>query len=882
MEKMILRNIRKERHFNKLGTRFLLTGIFCALLCGLFCSCGYEGADSNGTESVEDKAQNNEWVCELSGRVGTVYGVDFEGALPSSSYSSLDRSTGIAQTASSPSVQAKNTDGTVISGNVSGASFAIKVNKIGTWTITASGTIGSNSYSGSETIVLTEEDWYKDDILITMYPTGTVSAGAGTTAINLSFTVESGLPVKSAKMTIKNDAITSSTKDIPATYDSSTGTGSFNADSSDSNFSTLGTSFAGSNTACITFYSDSNCLSPVYTCCENVYIVSGRTTDSWVISSANVVNQDSSDVMLGTNKKAGPLQIASDGSTIFKLTKELVDSSRTDFYVDSSVTEDSVFPNTGTIEKPFKTMKQAVEAVLGHNDGTSLYTIWLMKDISINSSNFMLSTKAINLDATNGAGQNLDKPLRLRFASYSATEPNTAQYKIRIQSSGTGIWAESNNADRKINLIIDGITITGANARGVGLVGNVEMVMERGSINGNSVSSNQDGGGISIAGYADSNEKGPTFIMNGGEINENRADTGYGGGVGIGKNSTFIMNGGVINKNSAKQGGGVASGGEKGGQTFIMNGGIIGNYETVSGKQVPAKPASFGNANVGGNVGTENCGGLYILGASGNTSVAKLNGGTICGNSANTTFNHGAGGIYVQRDSVIDICGTDIIYNHSSYRGGGVYSFINGGTTEINFYKGRISGNSAQYDGGGVYLYNSGGSKITFNMYGGSIDNNTAAGGGDGIGNYATNNPTFVNIYGGSIYDNKSSSGYGIYLPSTFGRIKIYGGFFNNNDKMYCNAGTFEMQGAPHLYGTTIEIGSQLTGGISFLKVSAPLSTIYGGEILATVQFENTVASGTQVFGVYSGGSIADYLPFFIFTNSSHAPVTISSTGTTP
>ena len=159
----------------------------------------------------------------------------------------------------------------------------------------------------------------------------------------------------------------------------------------------------------------------------------------------------------------------------------------------------------------------------------------------------------------------------------------------------TGTWECANN----VKLCLNGYTITGASGyaaievasgaslditdcqasagqithksdvSGCGIDVSGSLTLWNGDITGNTDTS---GGGVAVTSGS--------FIMNGGTITQNTADS-TGGGVYVASNGTFTMNGGSIAGNtSTSHGGGVYASGN-----FNMNGGTITGNNTNTGKE---------------------------------------------------------------------------------------------------------------------------------------------------------------------------------------------------------------------------------------------------------------------------------------------------------
>lgn len=157
-----------------------------------------------------------------------------------------------------------------------------------------------------------------------------------------------------------------------------------------------------------------------------------------------------------------------------------------------------------------------------------------------------------------------------------------------------------------------------------------------------------------------------TFIMNDGEISNNRntnSSTGFGGGVY--NRGTFIMNGGVITENTANHGGGIKN-----------------DYQvTINGGKISGNTAYFG-------------GGIYT---SGGSTTLKITGGELSGNTASDK----GGGVYNYDRSTFTF-EDGVFSDNTAPQGGAVFNDAS------NFIiKGNINipaGSDGKHD---VYLNNS-------------------------------------------------------------------------------------------------------------------------------------------------------------------------------
>jgi predicted outer membrane repeat protein len=125
------------------------------------------------------------------------------------------------------------------------------------------------------------------------------------------------------------------------------------------------------------------------------------------------------------------------------------------------------------------------------------------------------------------------------------------------------------------------------------------------------------------------------------------------------------------------------------------------------------------NGTISGNYAKSNGGGVFVRGS--NCSFT-MEGGTISGNSAESTNdNYGGGGVSVTTYATFIMSDGTISGNFTNSNGGGV--FVNSSNGSFTMDGGTISGNSAERNGGGVYV------KGSFSKNGGFIggDNDNIA-----------------------------------------------------------------------------------------------------------------------------------------------------------
>lgn len=262
------------------------------------------------------------------------------------------------------------------------------------------------------------------------------------------------------------------------------------------------------------------------------------------------------------------------------------------------------------------------------------------------------------------------------------------------------------------------------------------FVMEGGSVSSNTADSS--GGGVYVAGSMDYAEGGTsystadaTFVMEGGDISGNTAAS-KGGGVYAG--GVVEVTGGAISgntlTNSTSYGAGVyvSSSGDASNlagysdQYYIYYLSDMTSSELSSNAKGSDGSLLMSGGAVSGNSGAYYGGGIYACGAS-----FELRAGTVSNNSASC-----GGGICLETDGAISggsITGNDVSDNGGD--GGGLYVY-EGAVATIS--DGDISSNTAAY-GGGVYIYDADGDGTVVTMSGGSITGNSATGAGGGIYN---------------------------------------------------------------------------------------------------------------------------------------------------
>lgn len=224
------------------------------------------------------------------------------------------------------------------------------------------------------------------------------------------------------------------------------------------------------------------------------------------------------------------------------------------------------------------------------------------------------------------------------------------------------------------------------------------------------------GGGICM--------EGGSFAMSGGVISGNQTqgnartgnwDTGLGGGV-FAQDTTVTISDGYItnNRENAKcekdgfgchGGGGIAT---RGGSVAMQGGFVTGNYSEEAGGGMYIGHANYGNSAaftmtggiVAGNVANHSEGGGIRIsgGTNGTNGTIRADTGKkiyITNNKTNSDFDWGGGGVFVQKDGILNIQDTLITENSAGGYGGGVGACPTGETLITHTDGAAIYSNSA-------------------------------------------------------------------------------------------------------------------------------------------------------------------------------------------
>ena len=293
----------------------------------------------------------------------------------------------------------------------------------------------------------------------------------------------------------------------------------------------------------------------------------------------------------------------------------------------------------GSKTKPFATIQKAIEKIIGMNDGADAYTIYI--------DGALYGMTAAKLGDNGMADFSaLDKNLTLTIKALSETTNATLAGGAQFNADGT--------------VIANGIKKSIIYAKPAG--GTLALTLENLVIKAGYTTAN--GGGIYIEGGN------ATLTMNGGTIENNKAEKG--GGVYVTNGAKFTMSGTakITGNNASGDGGGVALDGG----TFTMS---------DSASAISNNTAVYGA-------------GIHVNGG----GAVTMTGGKISGNTATGKDDSGGGGIH--------------LYN-GTFKMSGSASAITGNTAD---------GTAENAGGGGMYIYQR--NTNTFTMTGGSFSGNTA------------------------------------------------------------------------------------------------------------------------------------------------------------
>ncbi|MCL2411063.1 MAG: hypothetical protein FWC97_05400 [Treponema sp.] len=304
-----------------------------------------------------------------------------------------------------------------------------------------------------------------------------------------------------------------------------------------------------------------------------------------------------------------------------------------------------------------------------------------------------------------------------------------------------------------VTLILENIELRGISGNNSPLItvsGGSFVMGEDSKISGNiNTSSSVFGGGVSVINSGE-------FILDGGNITQNRADEG--GGVFV-RDSVFEMQSGEILNNTANAGGGVYSQNA----VFDMSGGNISDNTAV----------------FGGGVMTQSDG------------IFEMTDGTIADNTASLRGGGvfvGVYGLFVKRDG-------EIIGNNAVNSGGGVFvsSSQLGDANRALFvmFNGLIDDNQS-FQGGGVGIGQNG----TFELRGGTVSGNRAvgaesSGGGVFASGAASPNTAFFFMFDGTVTENTSERVGGGITNHSQAQFAMFNGIISKNEAEVFAGGVF-------------------------------------------------------------------------------------------
>ncbi|MBR3314016.1 MAG: Cna B-type domain-containing protein [Atopobiaceae bacterium] len=343
-------------------------------------------------------------------------------------------------------------------------------------------------------------------------------------------------------------------------------------------------------------------------------------------------------------------------------------------------------------------------------------------------------------------------------------------------------------------------------------------------------------------GAMSSQEADSTVSIEGGEIINNAATEGNGGGVYAA--GAVNMSDGIVDNNSAETAGGGLY--LESGVDFSMTGGSIkGNTATMSGGGVYVGDGGSFALTAGSIGGTESPNtahfgsGVYLAGS------AQLAGGSI---SYNGTEGVGdGGGIYIVSASNVALNGVELSHNRAQ-NGGGIYAANapNEKETMLTLAGGSVSDNTASGNGGGIYLAE----RITLSMAEGTLGEGNEADLGGGA--YVAGTFEFT---GGSLRGNAAHGGAGAYVAKG-GTMTVAGGSINGNQASKNEGGTEGNGAAVYVAGDETAHGTlNVTAGAISENVAAGSGGAVYLQDYAQMSVSDTTISGNSASAV-NGGAI--------------------------
>lgn len=331
-------------------------------------------------------------------------------------------------------------------------------------------------------------------------------------------------------------------------------------------------------------------------------------------------------------------------------------------------------------------------------------------------------------------------------ASLTLNEGAIIQNCVDILNPGGAIRTVGPNTTITINGGIIRDNTATRNGGGIAITSGNTLIMNSGLITGNKTSAS--GGGILSDG---------TFIMNGGEISHNSANSQFGGGIALTPKGHFELIGGSITNNSAKSGGGIYVEGSASGKSYKID-------KLINENNVATE--------YGGGIFTANA--LDISNSTFDTNSAGMYGGgiaayapvTVEGSSFDNNSANSGGGIFSTRPSTVS--NTTFNSNTSEATGGGIAAYA-----PITVENSAFESNSS-IEGGGLYTrYAASDISSVDNV---SFVNNNATFGG-GIENW---NAT-LEINDSAFIGNTATSNGGAAYVFNLGKLNIGNSVFVNN-----------------------------------------------------------------------------------------------------
>lgn len=527
---------------------------------------------------------------------------------------------------------AEHSDGPNATGTVNGTGFSMKLNKTGTWNLTAEGYSDEGKekkvFKGSTKVDLTSDEPVKNNISIELNP-----LKEGTGNISLKINVDDNSGINSIKAELKSASSDSTFTGETLTFETFPAT-----------ISKPGIK-SGAYLLIVYFYdkteSDTD-KNLIYAAQEIVNVFDNLTTDWWQGDSEYI---DSTD---GT----------------FTVTKENVENfARTTFfvqgqdgtYIPQTAASDS---NTGTYFDPYATLQKAGKRILEINDEVSTYTIYVDGKITAEFNKSVLDLSS--LDSS--------KKLNINITGLSS-DSKAVLLGNPDQGTPTQSWCTSviefGEDPKKIKSVLKNLSITGGRTWfGGGIRYYGEDLNYSLEISDCTVSNNygQYGGGMMIQGgivtLTDGTVIGETsFNSAATAANYSNYSPGNGGGItvnGYGSPAKLVMKAGTYVC------GNYTSGNESGGGVHVQRSAEFvmeeGSYIQYNGSSLSGGGISI-DSNKGENNSRDYC----------KVEIA----GNIIGNNSNSN----GGGIYISDKPTVTLIGGSIRDNRvgQSYKGSAIY-----------------------------------------------------------------------------------------------------------------------------------------------------------------------------------------------------------------